>query len=134
MTATPTAPTLGGTIDTLWTLREEKRQLAAQIKVLDEKIKEMDKIMFSIMDAQGTKKGASQRASISIGEAIQPTTVDWEAFMKFVAAGKRNDKGAYLHLVQKRVAVEAYREVLSLGIVVPGITPYNQRVLNLRSL
>ena len=134
MTATAAAPTIGGTIDALWELREQKRELEAKVKEIEKKITDLTPIMFEIMDAQGTDKGAGRKGSLSIGESIQADTVDWIEFMKFVAAGKRNDKGAYLHLVQRRVSVEAYRELLALGIKVPGLVPYTKRVLNIRSL
>ncbi len=135
MTETVTkAPTMGSTIDNLWTLREEKRELDAKSKAIGVKIEALEKVLLTVMDSQDTDKGAGRKGSVSIGESIHPNTVEWKDFMRFVAAGKRGDKEAYLHLVQKRVAVEAYREVLSLGIVVPGITPFTKRVINLRSL
>ncbi len=134
--------TLGQACDALWQLREDKRELEAKVKAIDEQIKGNEKLkttgleglIFGLLDGQDTRKAEGRRASVSIGEAVVANTEDWTEFMTFVAAGKRGDKGAYLHLVQKRVSDPAYRELLDLGIKVPGLVPFTKRTLNLRSL
>ena len=126
--------TLGAASDKIWTMREEKRVLDAAVKKIETEIETLTQTIFGLLDAQDSRKAEGKRASVSINTSVQATTVDWTEFMKFVAKGKRNDKDAYLHLVQKRVAVEAYRELLELGVTVPGITPFHKRTLSITSL
>lgn len=126
--------TLGGAADRIWMLREEKRVLDAALKGKESEIESLTETIFDLLDSQDSRKAEGKRASVSINTSVQATTVDWTEFMKFVAKGKRNDKDAYLHLVQKRVAVEAYRELLALGITVPGVTPFHKRTLSITSL
>ena len=132
----PAAPTLtlGAASDKIWNMREEKRVLDAAVKKIETEIETLTQTIFGLLDAQDSRKAEGKRASVSINTSVQATTVDWTEFMKFVAKGKRNDKDAYLHLVQKRVAVEAYRELLELGVTVPGITPFHKRTLSITSL
>lgn len=130
----PKPLTLGQASDAVWTLREEKRVLDAAVKVIEKKIEALTEQIFGLLDEQDTRKAEGKKASVSINVSVQATTVDWTEFMQFIAKGKRNDKDAYLHLVQKRVSVEAYRELLELGVVVPGLTPFNKRTLSITSL
>ncbi len=54
--------------------------------------------------------------------------------MKWVVAGKRGDKYAYTHLVQKRVSDPAYRELRERGLVIPGLEDFTKRSLSINSL
>jgi len=129
-----TTLTLGAAIDQMWQLRENKRKAAEVVKTIEGQIETLETTMFELLDAQDTRKAEGRKASVSIGEAVVANTIDWTEFMKFVSTGKRGDKFAYLHLVQKRVSDPAYRELLELGVKVPGLQPFTKRTLNLRSL
>ena len=129
-TATKRAPTIGSLADKMWDLKQRKKTEDAIVKATAKEIEELEEVILGMLDSQDTRKGEGKKASISLSSSIQSTTEDWQAFMEFVAAGKRNDKKAYLHLVQKRVSVEAYRELLGLGVNVPGLKPFTKRTLN----
>jgi len=128
------APTLGSLADKIWQLKQSK---AAATKVVDgiaAEITAVEEEIFKALDAQDSRKAEGRLASISINTSIVPTTEDWDAFISFVGAGKRGDKKAYLHLVEKRVAVPAYRELLTLGIAPPGLKPFDKRTLSVTTL
>jgi hypothetical protein len=127
-------PTIGSLADQRWELKLRKAAADKVVKDIEAEIKALEGTIIEMLDSQDTRKGEGRLCSISINSSIQPTTVDWDSYMKFVAAGKRGDKNAYLHLVQRRVAVEAWRELLGLGINVPGIEPYTARTLSVTAL
>ena len=127
--ATPAAkPTLGSTIDTMWALREKKRDLDAQTKVVEGEIKALETLMFELLDAQDTRKAEGKRASVSVSEAVVANVEDWDALWPWIAKNK------FFHLVQKRVSDPGMRELWALGKVVPGTQPFTKRTLSLKSL
>lgn len=128
------APTIGSLADGMWDLKERKKAADKVVKDIEAEITALETQIFEMLDSQETRKGEGKKASISITSSIQASTENWEDFMKFVQAGKRNDKAAYLHLVQRRVSVEAYRELLALGVNVPGIAPFTKRSLSVTTL
>lgn len=128
------APTLGSLADQMWNLKQKKKDADAVVKAIEADIAALEVTIIEMLDSQDTRKAEGKQASISITSSIQPSTEDWDSFIKFVAAGKRNDKNAYLHLVQRRVSVDAYRELLSLGVNVPGIAPFTKRSLSVTTL
>lgn len=130
----PAILTLGAAADKLWQLREDKRVLDKQVKVLEDEIKDLTETTFGLLDAQDTRKGEGKRASISVNYAVVANTVDWNKFMEFVVTGKRGDKMAYAHLVQKRVGDPAYRELRALGMVIPGLEDFTKRSLSITTL
>jgi hypothetical protein len=127
-------PTIGALADQIWKLKQAKKDADAVVKAIEADITAVEEQIFAMLDAQETRKGEGKLASISINSSVQANTEDWNAFMDFVAAGKRGDKKAYLHLVQRRVSVEAYRELLGLGINVPGLKPFTKRTLSVTTL
>lgn len=126
--------TLGAAADKIYDLRETKRELDSQIKKVEGEIAELTKTIFSLLDAQDTRKAEGKRASISVNSAINPSTTDWDETIKFVINGKRGDRFAYAHLVQRRISAPAYRELRELGLVIPGQEDFVNRTLSIVSL
>lgn len=125
--AAPPVLTLGASIDKLWQLREDKRGHDSESKKVEVQIKELEALMFGLMDAQETTKSEGKKASVSIGETVVGNVEDWEALWPFIAKNK------FFHLVQKRVSDPGLRELWALGKKTPGVTPFTKRTLNLRS-
>lgn len=130
----PVILTLGAAADKLWQLREDKRELDKQVKAIETEIAALTETTFGLLDAQDTRKGEGKKASIGINYAVVANTVDWQAFMAFVVAGKRGDKMAYTHLIQKRVSDPAFRELRALGLVIPGLEDFTKRSLSITTL
>lgn len=121
-------PSLGATTDKMWALREKKRAADAVVKNIEAEIKELEPMLFSLLDAQDTRKAEGKKASVSIGEAVVGTVDDWDATWAYIAKNK------FFHLVQKRLSDPALRELWALGKVVPGVQPFTKRTLSIRSL
>jgi len=132
--ATPPTLTLGAAADAVWRLREDKRVLDKQVTAVEAEIKTLTATIFDLLDAQDSRKAEGKKASISVVYAEISTTTDWAATMKFIIAGKRNDKMAYAHLVQHRISDPAYRELRALGVVIPGQEDFTKRSLSITSL
>lgn len=119
---------LGSGIDTMWALREEKRVATEVVKSIEAKIEAHTELMFGLMDAQKLDKAAGRLASVSIGSVVVASVENWELFWAYIIKNK------YTHLLQKRVSDPAYRELLELKKIVPGVLPFTKRTLNLRSI
>lgn len=120
--------TLGAAIDKMWQLREDKRAASKVVDSIDTQIKELETVMFGLLDAQETTKSEGKKASVSIGETVVGNVEDWEALWPYIAKNK------FFHLVQKRVSDPGLRELWALGKKTPGVVPFTKRTLNLRSL
>jgi hypothetical protein len=121
-------PSLGAMTDKMWALREQKRDLDAQVKAVEVSIKELEGTLFTLLDAQDTRKAEGKKASVSIGESVVGTVDDWDAIWAYIAKNK------FFHLVQKRLSDPALRELWAHGKVVPGVQPFTKRILSVRSL
>lgn len=126
--------TLGTAADHIWALREKKREMDKEVKAVEAEIAELTNIIFGLLDAQDSRKAEGKRASISVNYTEIASVKDWDAAIKFIGAGKRTDKSAYLHLVQHRISDPAYRELRGLGVVIPGLEDFTKRSLSITSL
>lgn len=126
--------TLGQAADKIYDLREKKRDIESELKIVEMEITAMTERIFKLLEEQDTRKAEGKKASISVNYAINPSTKDWDQTAKFIITGKRGDKFAYAHLLYKRIAAPAYRELRSLGMVIPGQEDFTNRTLSITKL
>lgn len=119
--------TIGGMTDKLVTLRDQKRELEAQITKIEAEFEETSRMLLEKLDAEGTDKGAGKKGSVSVSSSVVANVVDWDKFNAYVK------RSGYFHLYQRRVADASYRELLETKGAVPGIEPFTKRRLNVRS-
>lgn len=118
---------IGPTIDKLNDLREAKRKLEDQVKVIEGEYSELEIQLMEKMTAEGTDKGAGKKASASISSSVVGNVTDWELFNGYIK------KTGYFHLFQKRLSDASVRELFEQGKKIPGCEPFTKRRLNLRS-
>lgn len=128
------ALTLGQAADKIFDLREKKREIDAELKTVEAEITALTETIFSLLEEQDTRKAEGKRASISVNYAINPSTKNWDDTAKFIINGKRGDKFAYAHLLYKRINAPAYRELRSLGMIIPGQEDFTNRTLSITKL
>lgn len=128
------ALTLGQAADKIYDLREKKREIDAELKAVEAEITALTETIFGLLEEQDTRKAEGKRASISVNYAINPSTKNWDDTAKFIINGKRGDRYAYAHLLYKRIAAPAYRELRSLGVVIPGQEDFTNRTLSITKL
>jgi hypothetical protein len=123
--------TIGGLIDSMHDVREKRRALAAEDKILGEEYEQLEKDLIALLDSEDTDKGAGRKASATIGEE-EAFNFDgdngFDLFMAYVAKTK------YFHLVQRRISAPSVRELFASKGKVPGLVPYIKRRVNLRNL
>lgn len=100
--------TIGELIDKLADCEARRTAHAAAEKLLDAEKADIQTQIFNALDAQGTRVGESKNRRVSISEAEEPRTVDWEKFLAWAVKTKN------LHLVQRRVGAPAWREIKAL--------------------
>jgi hypothetical protein len=120
--------TIGWMIDQLQAIREEKRHTEAQLKEIEERYAALQETLISAMHAEGVSKSTGHRATASISTSIKPSVEDWDVFYEFIHRNK------YYHLLERRPAVLACRELFETKGAIPGVVPFTKETLNLRNL
>jgi hypothetical protein len=119
---------LGTSIDKLHELKKTKAEIEKQLKAIKDDILEAEAEVFEKLNEQGVTLSRGTTATASITESIIPSVEDWDAFYGHIL-----DTGD-VHLLERRPATRAYRELYEAGEEVPGIAPFTKRTLNLRKI
>ena len=120
--------TIGVKIDKLHVLREQKRALEEQIKQLSGQMDELENQLIDQMDKEGVTKSTGNAATVSITTSVKPSVDNWDAFYAYIHRYK------YYHLLERRPSVTGCRELLETKGKIPGVVPFTQRKLNIRSV
>ena len=114
--------------NTLHTLIAQLGEHRTEKKLLEYKAKEIGKLITSLehdlmdaMDDQQVTESKSAAGKVRLTEAVYPQVEDWDAFHGWILENN------YLHFLERRAAVLAYREALNQGIPVPGVLPFSKR-------
>ncbi|HBW09408.1 MAG: hypothetical protein JL55_18650 [Pseudomonas sp. BICA1-14] len=107
-------------------LRERKRELEAEIKLLDQALAANELAIIERLDEMGVSRFAVGKLSFSISENTVGNVEDWDQVYDYIKANNA------FHLVQRRLANAAYKELLDMGDSLPGVVPFNKRSLNFR--
>ena len=120
--------TVGAKIDALHALREEKRLLEEQVKAKAQEIDLAENDLIEQMDQQNITKSTGSKATVSISTSVKPSVEDWDAFYAYI------HKNKYYHLLERRPSVTGCRELFDTKGKIPGVVPFTQRKLNIRSV
>lgn len=118
--------TISTLINSLCDLKRSKKTLESELKSLETQILNVEKDLMTAMDAEGILESKSGIGKVTIGESVYPHVEQWDQFSQFIL-----DNG-YLHLLERRPAVLAYRELISMGKPVPGVLPYTKRKITFK--
>jgi len=118
---------LGAAIDKLHGLREEKRNLEAEISKIRKVMEEEEINIFALLEEQDLPGAKGHTATVSITESVVPVLENDEVFFDHIM------KTGDIHLLERRPSVRAYRELRESGEEVPGLRPFTKRTLSLRS-
>lgn len=119
---------LGDMIDQAFALRERKRELEEQVKVIEGEIEGIQEQLLEKLDGEGVTASRGEKASVSVTKTTVANVTDWDALHEYIRKNK------YFHLLQRRVADTSYRELLESGKKVPGVEPFTKKRINLRAL
>lgn len=126
--AAPPPVAVGSLIDSVYELKERLRELEAEKKELNAQLATLEADLLATLDAQGVTLCRGRRASASISESVVPNAADWEEIYEYI----RNEDALYL--MERRLAVRAWRELYEGGTLIPGTEPFTKRSINTRKL
>lgn len=113
---------------------EELHQLRTKIRDDEQKLKELKKEfdekqwnVVALMEELGLDQAKSNSATVFVAKDVLPTVKDWEKLTDYI---KENDAH---YLFQKRITQSAWKELIESGETVPGVEPFEQTKLNMRS-
>lgn len=119
---------LGALGDAIYAKVAEIAEANEVVKQLDLEKRALEDKLLSLMDSVGTDIVRGNVATVSVSENVRAQIADFDKFAAFVLRKKA------LHLFERRVAANAYREMKDSlrGKEVPGISEYTNRRLNIR--
>ncbi len=121
---------IGQLIDRMDELRESKRKLSEQEKVIQAEYDLVKLKLIERLGKEGMEKATGQRASAGISRVVVANIVDDAKLFAYIK------KTGHFHLFQRRISDPAFRELyeLSKGKGVPGLEPFTKVDINLRSI
>ena len=131
MNATVAAPdqqSLGSTIDRLLDLSQRLKRLGQVEKRIKEEMDELEGRVMSALDAQDSVLGSGLRGKATISSSEVPTLEDLDVLFEFM---KQNDAP---YLLERRVALTPWRELLQQGTLVPGTKSFTKRKVAIKRL
>lgn len=120
--------TLHELIEQLGQLRTEKARLNMLLGQTEKLIAAKERDIIAAMDDQQITESKSAAGKVSLGQSVYPQVKDWEAFHQWIL------ENSYLHFLERRAVVRAYREALEQGITVPGVLPFTKRKITFREV
>lgn len=120
--------TLGAMIDELYELREKKAALEKQAKAIADDMTIVEGRILSNLDSQDMTMGKGRSASAVLSETVIPKVDDWGDYYEYI---KSQDA---LHLLQRRPATTALREMMEAGEEIPGVSTFTKRSISLRKV
>ena len=105
---------LGATIDKLYALREDRLDQERKIKKMKEEEENFRAQILEALENSGLEKASGGLATCGIKRSTVPLVTDWEMFHAWIRENNRFD------LLQKRIAVVAWREMMEDGKLIVG--------------
>jgi hypothetical protein len=101
----------------LFTAKAEKAEHNAQIKLLNEDIRDYEHRIWQIMETADPPllKFSTRDGTIYISPQVVPKVVDWDAFYGYIR------KTEAFHMLERRPSRAAFRELHEAHKLVPGV-------------
>ena len=124
--------TLGAAIDSLHTMQKDR---AAIERAHDESIakmkaaeNELEQFIILTLQREGMNVARGGKAQVSVRPKTVPQVQDWLAFFDYIA------KNNAFQLVQKRIGVTAWAEMVAAGETIPGVKSETFSVLSVTKI
>lgn len=106
--------------------KQRKKTCDDAVKEAEQDIADTERKLMVAMDEDGILETKNAIAKVTISDSVYPNVDSWDAFYEYIKAN------GYMHMLEKRPAVLAYREILNMGGSVPGVTPFTKRKLTFK--
>jgi hypothetical protein len=103
------------------------KELHEQEKEFNSQKRELDYQIAIKMQEQGLEKISNDICTVSLKTEIVPTVEDWDAVFAHIVDTSQ------FELVQKRMSSTAFRELIAMGMEVPGVRSTELTRINFRS-
>jgi len=113
-------------IDKLGLLRVDKKRAEYEVKEINKSIEALERQLMDVMDDQGITESKNSTGKVALTESVYPHVEQWDQFHTWIL------ENGYLHFLERRPAVLAYREALDMGKPVPGVLPFTKRKITFR--
>lgn len=107
--------------------RLQLKQLLEQEKKLKQVQNALEAEIAADMERQGLTQTGNDVCTISLKTEVVPTVEDWDALWEHIFDTRQTE------LLQKRMSATAYRELLAMAQVVPGVRSTELTKVNYRS-
>ena len=107
--------------------KREIKNLQEAEKLYKKTQRELESQIVIRMQEQGLDKVSNDLCTISIKQEIVPTVENWDDVHEHIV------KTNQFELLQKRMSATAYRELIALGMDVPGVKSTELTRVNFRS-
>ena len=122
-----TKPNLDDKMNMLNDTRQQLKTLQAQEKTLKDTQNYLEAEIAADMAKQGLTQTGNDVCTISLKTEVVPTVEDWDALWEHIFDTRQTE------LLQKRMSATAYRELLAMAQVVPGVRSTELTKVNYRS-
>jgi len=122
---------IGELIDDMHDVREQRRAIAKEDKVLKAEYDELEQSLISALEATGQTKAASETASATIKHTVVADVQDWDRFHAWMRKTNR------LYMLERRPSQLAFREYLENargGNPPPGVQKFELTSISLRNV
>ena len=120
-------PTINKLLDELADVRGQVKSLQEQERELKRRQSDIEFSLVSQLEDQGVDRVGNNVCTVSIKKEIVPTVEDWDQVHQHIIDTKQ------FELLQKRMSSVAFRELLTMGMNVPGVKPTELTRINFRS-
>jgi len=121
--------TVGGLIDELFLLREQRRKLAETDKDLRDQYAELEAKLIAALDLQETTQARGRSATATLSEEDYASVTDWTSVYDYI---RQTESWFLLH---KRISNASWKELTELnGEPVPGTQAFRKRSIALRRI
>ena len=119
--------TVGELVSQMVTIRDERGHIAEKDKLLREEWRTLETVLMAKLDEQGMKRATVDGvATATLTVQDVPNVVDWDLLYEWILENKAT------HMLQRRVATAAFRELHDAGEIIPGVEPFSKRSISLR--
>lgn len=118
---------LGAMIDRMAELRAQRRDLTKEVDELTKQMAGLEEMIIAKLDSEDLGSSRGRTATATISEDVVPQIEDWDQVYEYI---KENDA---FYLLQRRMTVTVYRELIEAGGELPGVNPLKKRSISLHT-
>jgi ABC-type phosphate transport system auxiliary subunit len=109
-------------------LEQDLEHANAAVKQIKKQLDQAQFDLIDLIDHSGLDAITLDKKRFAVDEKVFPQTKDWDQVYDYIYA----NKSAYI--LERRLGVKAYRELVDLGETIPGTEPFTKRTLSVITL